>query len=47
MTNKEKIEYCINNTDIKVWMTLSEEDQWFVNDRRKQMALEKRAAKKI
>jgi hypothetical protein len=46
MTNAELINYLIENTDLALWMTLSEEDKWYVNDRRKAIFWEKRNAKK-
>jgi hypothetical protein len=46
LPKQDQINYLIENTDLGLWMTLSNDDQWFVNDRRKEIALEKREARK-
>ena len=46
LSKQDQINYLIENTDLGLWMTLSEDDQWFVNDRRKEIFLEKREARK-
>ena len=46
LPKQDQINYLIENTDLGLWMTLSDEDQWFVNDRRKEIALAKREARK-
>ena len=46
LSKQDQINYLIENTDLGLWMTLSEDDQWFVNDRRKEIFWEKREARK-
>jgi hypothetical protein len=46
LPKQDQINYLIENTDLGLWMTLSDDDQWFVNDRRKEINLAKREARK-
>lgn len=47
LSKHDQIDYLIENTNLEFWMTLSEEDQWTVNDRRKETFWERRKAKKM
>ncbi len=46
LSKQDQINYLIENTNLELWMTLSDEDQWFVNDRRKEIFFAKREARK-
>jgi len=46
LSKQDQIDYLIENTNLEFWMTLSEEDQWLVNDTRKAIYYAKREAKK-
>jgi len=46
LSKQDQINYLIENTDLGLWMTMSDEDQWFINDRRKAIFYAKRAQRK-